>query len=580
MQSYGSGWWVRIQIVVGCGLSVLLCHSVLAEVKVDKPPSAAIASAHPLATSAGQQILRQGGNAFDAAITVSAVLAVVEPYGSGIGGGGFWLLHRARDQHQIMVDGREVAPIRSTPDMYLDDNGEPVPGLSINGPLAAGIPGVPAALAHIAKRYGRLPLATSLAPAIQIARNGFPVDAYYRRMAQFRLSVMRQSPTAAAQFLVDNQVPPLNYRLRQPDLAHTLQKLADHGAAGFYQGETAARLVQGVQQADGIWTLEDLATYRVVERTPIIGHYQGHRIVSAPPPSSGGIALVQMLQMLEHPPIKPAFKKLTTALSVTQVHLLSEVMRRVYRDRAHYLGDTDYVDVPISRLLNPTYNQRLAATIQLNQADRSVPLTEVPRPKGTDTTHFSILDQQGNRVAATLSINYPFGAGFVPPGTGVLLNNEMDDFASKPGAPNAYGLVGNHANAIAPGKRMLSSMTPTFIEHPRRIAILGTPGGSRIISMVLLGALQAIQGASVADWVRLPRFHHQYLPDAIQFEPEALTSEIQAELRGKGHTLQPVAYAYGNMQAILWDRASAQVQAASDPRGIGSAQVIQHNNDH
>ena len=580
MQSYGSGWWVRIQIVVGCGLSVLLCHSVLAEVKVDKPPSAAIASAYPLATSAGQQILLQGGNAFDAAITVSAVLAVVEPYGSGIGGGGFWLLHRARDQHQIMIDGREVAPIRSTPDMYLDDNGEPVPGLSINGPLAAGIPGVPAALAHIAKRYGRLPLATSLAPAIQIARNGFPVDAYYRRMAQFRLSVMRQSPTAAAQFLVDNQVPPLNYRLRQPDLAHTLQKLADHGAAGFYQGETAARLVQGVQQAGGIWTLEDLATYRVVERAPIIGHYQGHRIVSAPPPSSGGIALVQMLQMLEHPPIKPAFKKLTTALSVTQVHLLSEVMRRVYRDRAHYLGDTDYVDVPISRLLNPTYNQRLAATIQLNQADRSVPLTEVPRPKGTDTTHFSILDQQGNRVAATLSINYPFGAGFVPPGTGVLLNNEMDDFASKPGAPNAYGLVGNHANAIAPGKRMLSSMTPTFIEHPRRIAILGTPGGSRIISMVLLGALQAIQGASVADWVRLPRFHHQYLPDAIQFEPEALTSEIQAELRGKGHTLQPVAYAYGNMQAILWDRASAQVQAASDPRGIGSAQVIQHNNDH
>ena len=539
------------------------------------PPANAIASAHPLATAAGQQILRQGGNAFDAAVSISAVLAVVEPYSSGIGGGGFWLLHRAQDQHQVMIDGRETAPLGAHATMYLDDSDQPIPRLSLDGPLAAGIPGTPAALVHIAKQYGRLPLSAALAPAIHIARDGFPIDQHYRRMASLRLAALRQSPAATAQFLTQNNIPPLNHILRQPDLANTLQTIAEHGHAGFYQGPLAAKLVEGVQQAGGIWTLDDLAGYQVVEREPIIGHYRGHRIVSAPPPSSGGIALVQMLQMLEQlpAPISATFKTLTPELTTSQIHLLSEVMRRAYTDRAKHLGDPDHVDIPVATLLTPAYNQQLAANIQGNQASRSQPLQPISPPKGTDTTHFSILDQAGNRVSATLSINYPFGAGFVPPGTGVLLNDEMDDFSSQPGVPNAYGLVGNQANAIAPGKRMLSSMTPTFIEHDKSVAILGTPGGSRIISMVLLGALQAMQGASVTDWVKLPRFHHQYLPDAIQYEPGGLSSAQQTALRAKGHTLQPVSYRYGNMQAIHWDKTKGAVTAAADPRGLGSAQV-------
>ena len=537
------------------------------------PPAQAIASAHPLATAAGQQILQQGGNAFDAAVTVSAVLAVVEPYSSGIGGGGFWLLHRAKDRHQVMIDGRETAPQRAHAKMYLDENDQPIPNLSLDGPLAAGIPGTPAALVHIAQHYGRLPLATTLAPAIKIAREGFPVDTHYRRMAGFRLAALQQSPAAAAQFLTQNNIPALHHVLRQPELATTLQRIAEQGHAGFYQGQVAAQLVKGVQQAGGIWSLDDLAQYQIVERKPIIGHYQGYRIVSAPPPSSGGIALVQMLQMLEQLPesVSSTFKTLTPKLTTAQIHILSEVMRRAYADRAVHLGDPDYVDIPVATLLKPAYNQQLAANIQRDKASRSQTFSPEEPPKGTDTTHFSILDKAGNRVSATLSINYPFGSGFVPPGTGVLLNDEMDDFSSQPGVPNAYGLVGNQANSIAPGKRMLSSMTPTFIEHDESVAILGTPGGSRIISMVLLGALQAMHGAPVSEWVKLPRFHHQYLPDAIQFEPGGLSTAQQTALRTKGHTLQPISYRYGNMQAIRWDKSG--VSAAADPRGLGSTQV-------
>lgn len=542
----------------------------------DRPSAQAVVTAHPLATEAGVQILQQGGNAFDAAVTISAVLAVVEPYGSGIGGGGFWLLHRAKDQHQVMLDGREKAPLQAHPQMYLDEKGNPVSGLSIDGPLAAGIPGTPAALVHLAKKYGRLPLPATLSPAIMLAEAGFTVDAHYQRMAQFRLNAIRQSPAARMQFLLQGEVPPVGYRIRQPDLAMTLRRLADEGKAGFYQGDVAKKLVQGVREAGGIWTLADLADYHIVERQPIIGNYQGYRIVSASPPSSGGIALVQMLQMLDQLPanIKQAYGEISTELNASQIHILSEIMRRAYRDRARHLGDTDFVSVPLSQLLNPVYNQELAADIQLDQATISQALENDSEKKGRDTTHFSVLDAEGNRVAATLSINYPFGSGFVPPGTGVLLNDEMDDFSIRPDIPNAYGLVGSQANAIAPGKRMLSSMTPTFIEHKDRVAIVGTPGGSRIISMVFLGTLQSMSGAPVQDWVGLPRFHHQYLPDLIQFEPDSFSAELQAALTQKGHRLQPVSYRYGNMQAILWDKETNRVSAASDPRRSGSYQVV------
>ena len=528
-----------------------------------RPPGQAVASAHPEATAAGIAVLELGGNAFDAAVAVSAALAVVEPYSSGLGGGGFWRLHRARDGFEVMIDGRERAPLRATRDMYLDANGEPVPGASIDGPLAAGIPGEPAALVHIARRYGRLPLALALAPAIHLARSGFVVDEHSRRMARWRLEALRASPEAARIFLKDGEVPPLGHRIVQPALADTLERLARDGRDGFYAGETARRLVEGVQAAGGIWTLEDLAGYRVVEREPVVGHFRGYRVVSAAPPSSGGVVLIEMLNMLEALDV-------TEQPAAQQVHRMIEAMRRAYEDRARYLGDPDFVEMPLERLLDPAWARERLRDFDPDHAGESRPMAE-PTGAGMDTTHFSIIDREGNRVAATLSINYPFGSGFVVAGTGVLLNDEMDDFSIKPGVPNVYGLVGNEANAIAPGKRMLSSMSPTFVEGPDRVAILGTPGGSRIISMVLIGVLEAVAGQPPERWVYRLRFHHQYLPDEVQYEPGAFTEDTRQALEALEHHLRVLDERYGNMQAVLWDRRAGRLQAASDPRGVGAA---------
>lgn len=558
---------LRLLLCVGLLMPVLGMAEASPTLASPPPPAMAVAAAHPAATDAGLAILAAGGNAFDAAVAISAVLAVVEPYSSGMGGGGFWLLHQVANGRDVMIDGRERAPLAAHRDLYLDASGERMAGASLNGPLAAGIPGEPAALVHIAEQYGTLPLADSLAPAIRLAREGFAVDEIYRRMASWRLDVLRASPAAAAQFLDDGEVPELGASIRQPDLATVLEALAARGRAGFYEGVIAQALVDGTRAAGGLWTLEDLSSYRVIERDPIVGRYQGWEIISAAPPSSGGVALVQMLGMLEalEGRLGPA------SSDADRVHRLVEVMRRAYRDRARYLGDPDQVEVPVERLTHPFYAAGLARGIDPARATPSVPLAI--EPEGPKTTHFSVLDAEGNRVAATLSINYPFGSGFVPPATGVLLNDEMDDFSAQPGLPNAYGLVGGEANAIAPGKRMLSSMSPTFATSADQVVILGTPGGSRIITMVLHGILAAIAGGEPRDWVAKPRFHHQYLPDEILFEPKAFEPDVRQALRERGHRLSPATQDYGNMQVIAWDRAARRVRAASDPRGLGKAEV-------
>ena len=466
-----------------------------------------------------------------------------------------------------MVDGREKAPLAASRDMYLDADGEVVPDLSVDGALAAGIPGEPAALDHIARHYGRLPLARSLRPAIRLAREGFVVDAYYRKLAQFRLAVLQNNPEAAGIFLHDGEVPEEGYRIVQPDLADTLAAIARFGNAGFYRGPVARALVDGVRAGGGIWTMEDLAQYRVVEREPIQVAFQGLRITSASPPSSGGVALATMLNIL-------STFELTELDAATHAHVVIESMRRAYQDRSVYLGDPDFVAIPVPRLTSAGHAGRQASTIQL---DRATPSSTLPgrvlKTGGRDTTHFSILDGAGNRVAATLSVNYPFGACEVPPGTGVLLNDEMDDFSAKPGVPNVYGLVGAEANAIEPGKRPLSSMSPTFIESKDGVAVLGTPGGSRIITMVLLGILDQAAGNKPDSWVSLPRYHHQYLPDTVQHEPDAFDAGMIKSLTLRGHTLKQLNAEYGNMQAIYWDRNTGQVFAASDPRGIGDSRV-------
>ncbi|MCW8956535.1 MAG: gamma-glutamyltransferase [Gammaproteobacteria bacterium] len=530
--------------------------------------SAAIASAHPLATEAGEQILNAGGNAFDAAIAVTTALAVVEPYSSGIGGGGFWLLHQAGSRTDIMLDGREKAPLNAHRDMYLDEQGNVIKGASMDGPLAAGIPGVPAALQHLAERYGRLPLATSLQPAIRYARDGFEVDEHYRRMAGFRLQALNQSVAAAEIFLHQGQVPELGYKIVQTDLAATLSLIAQQGANGFYKGKLAQQLVKGVQAAGGIWTLEDLSRYQLLEREPLVGHYKGMTITSVAPPSSGGVALIEILNQLSLYPLQQMNES-------QQLHRVVEAMRRAYRDRAEYLGDTDFVEVPVARLIDPMYAAGLQATIHPEKATPSNLLPGVLKLNPSqDTSHFSIIDHEGNRVAATLSINYPFGACFVPPGTGVLLNDEMDDFSAKPGIPNAYGLVGAEANAIEPGKRMLSSMSPTFLETDNRLAVMGTPGGSRIITMVLLGALGFHQGLSADEIVKLPRYHHQYLPDQVFYEPGAIADESRERLSAMGHQMTEASATWGNMQLVIWDKQQRRISAASDPRGIGQASVV------
>ncbi len=549
----------RRQIALSLALCLGFSHSTHAA-------QAAISSAHPLATQAGMDVLKAGGNAFDAAIAVTSTLAVVEPYSSGLGGGGFYLLHRQQDGFETMLDARERAPLSAHRDLYLSANGEVVSNASMDGPLAAGIPGIPAALAHLADHYGALPLADSMAASIQWAKQGFRTDDHYQRMAQFRSAALRQSPDAAGLFLDAQQnAPQPGFLVQQGDLAETLTRIATQGRKGFYQGELAQRLVKGVRAHGGIWRLEDLTEYKIIEREPVRGEYHGMKITSVPPPSSGGVVLVEILNILAGYPLE--------TMTDGQVHhLIIEAMRRAYRDRAVYLGDPDFVEMPLSQLTHPLYAAGLRAGIHGDRASRSeeLPGKAAEAPKGQDTTHFSIIDKQGNRVAATLSINYPFGSGFVAPGTGVLLNDEMDDFSAKPGVPNAYGLVGAEANAIAPGKRMLSSMTPTFLEKDGRIAILGTPGGSRIITMVLLAALDFYKGHNAQSMVSLPRFHHQYLPDRVQYEPGALARDVAKHLRKLGHNLQRQERAYGNMHIVIQDENG--VQAASDPRGRGQAQ--------
>lgn len=532
------------------------------------PSQAAIASAHPLATEAGFDILRQGGNAFDAAVAVSAALAVVEPAGSGLGGGGFWLLRRAIDGRDIMIDGRERAPKAAIRDLYLAANGTAIPERSIDGPLAAGIPGLPAALVHLAEHYGRLPLRTTLAPAIHYAETGFPVGERHVRLLGSRLEAVRRYPESAKIFLRDGKLPAVGERLAERDLAETLRLIAEQGRTGFYAGRTATRLVEGVRAAGGIWSAKDLADYRVVEREPVHGFYRGIRITTAAPPSAGGIGLIEMLNILSG-------YDLEQMPEITRKHLIVEAMRRAYHDREQYLGDPDFVALPILRLLSPNYAAGLRASLRPDRALPSVFLSQpaTTHPMGDHTTHFSILDKEGNAVAATLSINYSFGSGFVVPGTGVLLNDEMDDFSVKPGAPNIYGLVGGEANAIEPGKRMLSSMTPTLLEDRERLGLLGTPGGSRIVSMVLLAVLDFAKGHSPESWVSLPRFHHQYLPDVIEYEAGGLGEEEQRNLKALGHALKPLDRRYGDMQAVLWEKTANRVRAASDPRGEGSAKV-------
>jgi gamma-glutamyltranspeptidase/glutathione hydrolase len=551
-------------------LGLLLSFAVPARTPAPvRPPGAVIASGHALATDAGMQVLRAGGNAFDAAVAVSSTLAVVEPISSGLGGGGFFLLHDAKSGKDVFLDARETSPQSATAAEYLDANGDLDPDKSQNGPWSAGIPGLPAALVALAGKYGKLPLKTTLAPAIRIAHDGFPIYARLQKGYGSRRAVMERDPGTRAVFLADGDPPQVGETLRQPDLARTLQLLADQGFDGFYRGEIARKLLASVAAEGGRWTAAELAGYRVRERAPLKFKYRGWDITTAPPPSSGGVALAEILQIAAGWDLR----KLDAA---HRVHVLAEAMRRAYRDRTIYLGDPDFVWMPLARLTSPDYAAGLRATIHPDKATPSALLSGQPAPLEDDeTTHFSIIDADGNRVSATQTVNLLYGSGMVAEGTGVLLNDEMDDFALKPGTPNAFGVMGFDANAPMPGKRMLSSMSPSFMESPDQVVALGAPGGSRIITEVLLGILGYDDGLTAQQVAALPRFHHQWLPDVISAESGALDADTVKALRAMGHTVNAAEPTWGNLQTVEWNRRSNTLSGGTDPRNpVGKAEVM------
>ncbi len=543
--------------------AVLLLCALSAQASPDHPDQAAIASPHPIATAAGREVLIDGGNAFDAAVAISATLAVVEPYASGLGGGGFFLLRQAGEPVQYQfLDAREKAPLKSKPQMF-DRHGIAQPDLSLNGPLAAAIPGLPAALVELAERYGRLPLSVSMAPAIRIAYRGFKVDEVYREHASWRLFALRANPESARLFLRNNEIPKVGDIIRQPELGQTLDRLADKGRAGFYSGLTAQAMASGVRAAGGVWNYHDFEEYDVITRTPLRFQLADQReLISAPPPSAGGIALAQSLFMLQQLPWRESEK-------VQRAHYVVEVLRRAYRDRVLF-GDPDFIPNPIAQVLAPDYLLQLSTSIDPHQATPNNMLPPAPRwREGDNTSHFAVLDNQGNAVAATLSLNLPFGSAFTVPGTGVILNDEMDDFAVDPKGSNTYGLIGAPANIIEPGKRPLSSMSPSFIESPHSFTAFGTPGGSRIPSIVLLSMLQYLDEQPVESWTSAPRYHHQYIPDVMEYEPGAFTAQELNDFRDRGYRVRETKRDFGNQQVLLWHKNNASVEAASDPRGVG-----------
>lgn len=529
---------------------------------------AMVVSAHPEATRIGVEILRRGGNAYDAAVAVQLALAVALPVAGNIGGGGF-LLYRGADGSEGALDFRETAPAAATRDMYLDKQGNVIPDLSTRGHLAAGVPGTVAGMAEVHKKLGKLPWADLVQPALDLAAKGLKLTekeaaGLNRTQEDFR----RFTPTAAYLAPAGTQWQ-AGTTIQYPDLARTLERIRDQGRAGFYEGETANLIVAEMQRGKGIISKQDLLSYQPKWRTPLHGQYRGYDVLTFPPPSSGGVALLQMLQMLEPYDLGKAGWH-----SPQATHWITEAQRRVYADRATYLGDPDFGRVPVAQLLEKPYNkQRMASTLPY----RATPSAQVTAGAGlpgyeTDqTTHYNIVDAQGNAVSCTTTLNGAYGSKVVVAGAGFLLNNEMDDFSSKPGTPNAYGLVGGAANAIAPGKRMLSSMTPAILTKNKKLAlVVGTPGGSTIITSVLQAIIGTLDyGLNAQQAVAAPRLHHQWLPDQIDVEEGALLPAAQDTLRARGYKLNPRS-PWGRVEVIRVLPGS-KLEGGADPRGDDTA---------
>ena len=530
-----------------------------------------VVTAHPLATAAAAEVLRSGGNAVDAAVAAAFTLAVVEPYSSGLGGGGFFVLHDAATDRQFALDARETAPAAATRDMYLVD-GVVDPLRSRDGAHSVAVPSLVRGLEVLHREHGRLPWAQLIEAAERLAREGFPVDA---RLVEHIVEERERFDAESKRiFLFDNEIPGIGDVLRQVDLAKTLHQIRSEGADGFHRGEVAERIVAAIADAGGSLTLDDLAGSAPVWRDPIRGRFRNWTVIGMPPPSSGGLHLQQMLDILNG----WSLRELTAA---ERIHVMAQAMTFAYADRSRWLGDPDFVDVPVDMLLDPARTDSLQALIGLDSIypRHLVAGVGIGPHESDDTTHLSIIDADGNAVAATLTINLSFGSGMVAAGTGVILNDEMDDFAAAPGVANAFGLLGSEANAVAPGKRPLSSMTPTLVLGDAGVhAVCGSPGGSRIITATLQALLNVlVDDLDPVTAVSRPRIHHQWSPPDLFFETGAVDGLTQA-LEDMGHVLTH-RQTVGNVQLIVVDESKGIPIGASDPRGIGAAAFIARGDD-
>lgn len=525
-----------------------------------------VVSRERLASEAGVELMRTGGNAVDAAVATGFVLAVTTPQAGNLGGGGFMIVHLAEEKRTLALDFREKAPAAARPDMFLDEEGDADAERSRYSHLATGVPGSVAGLVHAQKHYGRKSLAEVMAPAIRLAEEGFPVSAdlaYSLHAGRERL--LGKGGAGDVFFKEDGGAYRAGETLRLPDLARVLKAVAEDGTEPFYEGWIAEALVEDMEANAGIISRADLADYGVIERDTVRGAYRGFEVHSMPPPGSGGIHIVQMLNVLSGYDLRALGHN-----SAAGIHLLAETMKRAYADRSKHLGDSDFFPVPTEWLTSPEYAEELRAGID---PDKATPSTEIapgtaPR-EGDQTTHFSVVDSDGNAVSCTTTVNFSFGNKYLVPGLGFFLNNEMDDFSAKPGAPNAYGLIGGEANAVEPAKRMLSSMSPTIImREGRPYLVLGSPGGSRIITATLQVILNVVDHEmNVAEAVSVPRAHHQWLPDQLYHE-EGISPDTLDRLRSRGfETVERSRI--GNVNAIL--ARDGHLFGAADPRALSGA---------
>lgn len=527
--------------------------------------SGMVASDNKLATEAGLKVLRDGGNAIDAAVTVGFTMSVTSPRAGSIGGGGFMLIYLADSKEVIAIDYREKAPKAAKRQMFLDEYGNVDQEKSRHSYLAVGVPGTVAGLSLALQKYGTISIDKALKPAIKYAENGIPVDYELKNSLQSVKDRMKKSPDAYKTFFKEKgESYEIGEKIIQKDLAWSLKQIKNDGMDAFYKGNIAKKIVTDMKENGGLITFDDLSSYAPVIRKPVYGTYRGYEIYSMPPPSSGGIHLIQMLNILEHYPIS----ELGHNNSKT-IHIMAEAMKLAYADRSKFLGDSDFVSVPIKQLSSKKYAKSLSKNIDLHKATPSSTIKPGNPYKsgGNDTTHFTVIDKWGNVVSNTYTINFSYGSKIMAKGTGILLNNEMDDFSAKPGVPNAYGLIGGQYNAIEPEKRMLSSMSPTIVlKDGKPFLATGSPGGSRIITTVLQIISNIIDhNMNIATASSSPRFHHQWLPDIIRLEKGFSTDTINI-LKNKGHKIK-VGRAMGSTQSIM--KRGDYYYGYSDPRRAG-----------